>query len=196
MAPAGSELSCTERFCVNDDLTRFSLVPQTECADLFKRCADLRGLILQITSYLKSYLQWRITSTEQASVLWESGWKWKRGSCSPRYFIRVGGLPSKIKRPKTEMFQRVWRWLCTWMVRRVFWQKFDEISEVRAASIVRAFITTFLKMEAVSTIETLVIFYQNTRRDIPKDNLLQNGCLTQHSVVAVVWFPSCADRRQ
>jgi hypothetical protein len=45
--------------------------------------------------------------------------------------------------------------------------KFTDVSEVFAASIIIA-----LMMEAASTSETSVNFYQTTRRNIPEDNHL------------------------
>jgi hypothetical protein len=48
------------------------------------------------------------------------------------------------------------------MLRRAPWQKFTDVSEVLTASIA-------LMMEAVSTSETSVSFYQTTRRNIPED---------------------------
>jgi hypothetical protein len=51
--------------------------------------------------------------------------------------------------------------------RRVVWQKFTNVSEVLAASIL-----IDPMMEAARTSETLVNFYQTTRRDIPE--LIQN----------------------
>jgi hypothetical protein len=66
--------------------------------------------------------------------------------------------------------------LSSGMLRRVVWWKFTDISEVlsasifRAISIIRALIA--LQMEAVSTSETSVNFYQTTRRNIPEDSHL------------------------
>jgi hypothetical protein len=48
-----------------------------------------------------------------------------------------------------------------WDVRRVVWQKFADVSE-KFASIVRAM------MEALSTSETSVSFYETARRNIPQ----------------------------
>jgi hypothetical protein len=50
----------------------------------------------------------------------------------------------------------------------VVWQKFTNVSEVLAASIIRAM------LEAARTSETLVNFYQNTRRYNPEDTNLRN----------------------
>jgi hypothetical protein len=47
-----------------------------------------------------------------------------------------------------------------WVLRRLVWRKFTEISEVFSVSTIRAL--SFLKLEAVSTSETLVNFYQTT----------------------------------
>jgi hypothetical protein len=49
-----------------------------------------------------------------------------------------------------------------WAVRRVVWQKFNDVSEVFAA----------LMMEAVSTSKTSVNFYQTTRRNNTEDSRL------------------------
>jgi hypothetical protein len=51
------------------------------------------------------------------------------------------------------------------MLRRVFLLKFTGILEMLAASIIRA-------MEAASTSETSISFYQTTRRNIPEDSHL------------------------
>jgi hypothetical protein len=60
------------------------------------------------------------------------------------------------------------------MTMTVFWdvapysqEKFTDVSEVLAASIIRAIA---LKMKAASTSETLVNFYQTTQRYNPEDN--------------------------
>jgi hypothetical protein len=58
------------------------------------------------------------------------------------------------------------------MLRRVIWQKFTDISEVLAASIIRA-MSDALMMEAASVSETSVKFYQTARRNIPGDDHLQ-----------------------
>jgi hypothetical protein len=50
-------------------------------------------------------------------------------------------------------------------LRRVVWQKFTDVSEVLVASI----ISIALMMEAASTSETSVSFYQTTRRNNPED---------------------------
>jgi hypothetical protein len=57
-----------------------------------------------------------------------------------------------------------------WMKRRVVWQKFTDVSEVLAASIIRAIIA--LMMEASSTCETSVSFCQTTRCNNPEDSHL------------------------
>jgi hypothetical protein len=51
------------------------------------------------------------------------------------------------------------------MLLRVFWYKFTDVSEVLAASIIRA-IT--LVMEAAVTSETSVNFYQTSRCNVPE----------------------------
>jgi hypothetical protein len=56
---------------------------------------------------------------------------------------------------------------------RVVWQTFTNVSEVFAASIIRAIA---LMMEAASTSETLIIFYQTTRRYNPEDSHLHWDC--------------------
>jgi hypothetical protein len=50
------------------------------------------------------------------------------------------------------------------MLRRIVWYKFTDVSEVLTASNIRAM------MEAVSTSEMLVNFYQTTRLSIPQVN--------------------------
>jgi hypothetical protein len=54
------------------------------------------------------------------------------------------------------------------MLHCVVWQKLTDISEVLTASI----IITALMMEAVSTSEMSVIFYQTTWHSIPEDSHL------------------------
>jgi hypothetical protein len=56
------------------------------------------------------------------------------------------------------------------MLRRVVWYKFTDISEVLAASIIRA-----MMMEAASISETSVNFYQTTQRNIPEDSHLHGN---------------------
>jgi hypothetical protein len=53
------------------------------------------------------------------------------------------------------------------MLHRVVWQKLTDVLEVLTASIIRAM------MEAVSTSEMFVNFYQSTRRNIPEDSHLE-----------------------
>jgi hypothetical protein len=53
----------------------------------------------------------------------------------------------------------------------VVWYKFTDVSEVLAASIIRAMIV--LMMEIVNTSETLVNFYQTTWRNNPEDSHIQ-----------------------
>jgi 16S rRNA C1402 (ribose-2'-O) methylase RsmI len=57
------------------------------------------------------------------------------------------------------------------MLRRVVWQKFTDVSEVLTASIIRAMIA--LIIEAARTSETLVNFYQTTRRYNPEHSHLR-----------------------
>jgi hypothetical protein len=52
------------------------------------------------------------------------------------------------------------------LLRRVFWQKFADVSEVLAASIIRAM------LEAASTSETSADFYRTTRHNNPEDRHL------------------------
>jgi hypothetical protein len=52
------------------------------------------------------------------------------------------------------------------MLRSVVWQKFTDVSEVLAASVIA------LMMKAARTSETLVNFYQTTRRYNPEDSHL------------------------
>jgi hypothetical protein len=54
------------------------------------------------------------------------------------------------------------------MLRRVVWQKLTDFLEVLTASIIRAM------MEAESTCETSVNFYQTTRRYNPEDSHLHS----------------------
>jgi hypothetical protein len=55
------------------------------------------------------------------------------------------------------------------MLRSVVWQKFIDVSEVLAASIIRA---KTLMMETARTSETSVNVYQTTRCNIPEDSHL------------------------
>jgi hypothetical protein len=61
-------------------------------------------------------------------------------------------------------------------MRRVVWQKFTDVSDMLAASIIGAINTIFvliaLMMEAASTFETSVNFYQTTRFNNPEDRHL------------------------
>jgi hypothetical protein len=57
------------------------------------------------------------------------------------------------------------------MLRRVVWQKFTDVSEVLAASIIRAMVMA-LMTEVESTSETSINFYPTTRR-----NILENSHL-------------------
>jgi hypothetical protein len=52
------------------------------------------------------------------------------------------------------------------MLHRVVWKKFTDVSEMLVASIIRKM------MEATSTSETSVNFYQTIRRNIPEDSHL------------------------
>jgi hypothetical protein len=56
------------------------------------------------------------------------------------------------------------------MLHSVVWYKFTDVSEVLIASIIRKM---NLMMEAASTSQTSVKFYQTTRRNIPEDSHLQ-----------------------
>jgi hypothetical protein len=60
------------------------------------------------------------------------------------------------------------KWLFSWLLRHVVWEKFTDISEVLAASIIRAVIA--LMMEAASTSETSVNFCQTAQRNNPEDS--------------------------
>jgi hypothetical protein len=53
------------------------------------------------------------------------------------------------------------------MLRRIVWQKFTDVSEALAASIIRAMRSM---MAAASTSETSVNFYPTPRRNIPEDS--------------------------
>jgi hypothetical protein len=59
-----------------------------------------------------------------------------------------------------------------WVKRRVVWWKFTTVSEVLAASIIRAMIMMMM-MEAERTSEIMVNFYQTTRRYNPEDSHLR-----------------------
>jgi hypothetical protein len=56
------------------------------------------------------------------------------------------------------------------MLRCVAWKTFTDVSEVLAASFIRAIISLItLMMEAANTSETSVNFHQTTRRNNPED---------------------------
>jgi hypothetical protein len=57
------------------------------------------------------------------------------------------------------------------LLRRAVYKKITNVSEVLASSIIRAFT---LMMEAVTTSETSVNFYQTTRRNNPEDSHRQH----------------------
>jgi hypothetical protein len=57
------------------------------------------------------------------------------------------------------------------LLRRVIWQTFTDVSELLAASIISA-MTEALMMEAASTTEKPVNFYQTTRCNNPEDSHL------------------------
>jgi hypothetical protein len=59
------------------------------------------------------------------------------------------------------------------MLRLVVWQKFTNVSEVLAASIIRAMSEM---METTSISETSVNFYEITRRNIPEDSHFHSKC--------------------
>jgi hypothetical protein len=56
------------------------------------------------------------------------------------------------------------------MLRRAVWRNFTDVSEVLTASIIRAMIAQM--MEAASTSERSVEFYETARRNIPEDSYL------------------------
>jgi hypothetical protein len=56
------------------------------------------------------------------------------------------------------------------LLHHVVWQKFTDVSEILAASIIRAL--SALMMEAASTSETSTNFYQTTRRNNSEDSHL------------------------
>jgi hypothetical protein len=59
------------------------------------------------------------------------------------------------------------------LLRRVAWERFSDVSEVFAASINRTRgLLIALMTEEASTSETLVNFYQTTRRNNPEDSHL------------------------
>jgi hypothetical protein len=68
------------------------------------------------------------------------------------------------------------RWLSSGVQRRVVWWKFTNVSEVLAASIIWTIIA--LMMEAARTSETMVNFYQTTRRYNPEDSHLRTHSVT------------------
>jgi hypothetical protein len=65
------------------------------------------------------------------------------------------------------------RWLSSGMLRRVVWQKFDDVSQVMTGATNTASMIA-LMMVAVSTCETSVYFYKITRRSIPEGCNLRN----------------------
>jgi hypothetical protein len=58
------------------------------------------------------------------------------------------------------------------MLRRAVWYKFNEGSEMLAAVIIMALSDVALLMEAASTFETSVNFYQTALRNFPEDSYL------------------------
>jgi hypothetical protein len=66
------------------------------------------------------------------------------------------------------------RWLPSRMLCHVVWQKFTDVSEVLASSIIRARIA--LMMEATSTSEMLVNFYQTTQHNDSEHSHLHTRC--------------------
>jgi hypothetical protein len=54
------------------------------------------------------------------------------------------------------------------LLHHVVWQKFTDVSEILAASIIRSL--SVLMMEAASTSETSANFYQTTRRNNSEDS--------------------------
>jgi hypothetical protein len=66
------------------------------------------------------------------------------------------------------------------MLSRVVWQKFTDVSEVLAASIIS---TIALMMEAASTFETSVKFYKTIRCNNPEDShLYDDVCSSELSI--------------
>jgi hypothetical protein len=61
------------------------------------------------------------------------------------------------------------------MVRRIVWQKSTDISEELSASTIR--VMSALMLEAISTTETSVGFYQTKRCTIPEDSHLHHPTL-------------------
>jgi hypothetical protein len=70
------------------------------------------------------------------------------------------------------------------MLRRVVWQKLTHVSQLLTASIISAITTVMI--EAVSTSETSVNFYQTTRRNIPEDSHLHTRM--HENVNNLLWF--------
>jgi hypothetical protein len=72
-----------------------------------------------------------------------------------------------------------------WVVAPCSLVEFTDVSEVLAASIIRA-----IMMEAVSTSQTSVNFYQTTRRNNPEDSHLRSLSCSQEPAlhVAVCFF--------
>jgi hypothetical protein len=74
------------------------------------------------------------------------------------------------------------------MLRRVVWQKFTYISEELAAFIIRA-----MMIEAASTSEAPVNFYQTTRCNIPEDSYIhtcRRENLKSHKAVSFLYAGS------
>jgi uncharacterized protein YkwD len=68
-------------------------------------------------------------------------------------------------------------------------QKLTDVSEVLAASMIKAMLA--LMMEAASTSKTSVNVYQNTRRGIPEDNHLQLAFNQHHTLSKNIAPKSC-----
>jgi hypothetical protein len=62
------------------------------------------------------------------------------------------------------------RWLSSGLLHHVVWEKFSDVAVVFGASIIRTLIA--LMMEAASTPETSVNFYQTTQCNNPEDSHL------------------------
>jgi hypothetical protein len=80
------------------------------------------------------------------------------------------------------------------MLHRVVWYKLTDVSEVLTASIIRA---TVLMMEAVSSSETSVNFYQTALCNIPKnshihtrrrENLKCFEFICMHKIILIIYL--------
>jgi hypothetical protein len=89
---------------------------------------------------------------------------------------------------KTVKTVTLWRWLSSGLLHHVVWQKFTNVSEVLAASIIRAMSGIVLMMEAASTSEMSTNFNQTTWHNNPEDSHLHTcHCETLKSHSIMLW---------